>query len=419
MNPLEDSVGRTIDRTTGRDVRAVSIDAATRGLARSRRSATTMAHMAAIACLCVAAGARTLHAQGTLSGLGFGYPVGGTSTRTAATGGAFGEFDPLSPINPASLGGIQRTIVTAQTEPEFRTLRFGNVKESTTSQRVPLIMLVFPSSHGLAFSVSGTTFLDRSYTTVTTGSVLVEGNSIATNDRSDVRGSIADLRAGAGWRINSRFRVGLGGHLFTGDNLVARRRTFADTLTFGSVDDSSRVTYFGMAVSVGGEVQLAKGLAVQASFRSGGSLDSRIRDTVRTQGSVPNRAGLSLRYDGIAGSTFALGVEKNAWSQIKGLGSDLVQAHDATNLHAGAEVAGPRLRGFPIMLRAGYAKNELPFGVNSQTVKESRFTGGFGLPLARDVASVDFSIQRANRSLTGGGIKESAWMLGFGIQIRP
>lgn len=358
-------------------------------------------------------------AQGTLSGLGFGYPVGGTSTRSAATGGAFAEFDPLSPVNPASLGGFQRTLMTAQTEPEFRTLRFGNVKESTTAERVPLLMLIFPLPRNVALSLSGSTFLDRSYTTVTTGSVLVEGKSIATNDRSDVRGSIADLRAGLGWRVNSRVSVGIGGHLFTGDNLVARRRVFADTLTFGSVDDSSRVTYYGMALSVGGEFQIVKGLAVQGSYRAGGSLESRIRDTVRTQGSVPDRAGLSLRYDGIAGSTFAIGVEKAAWSQMKGLGSDLVQAHDATNIRAGAEVAGPRLRGSPVLLRVGYAKNELPFGANSQTVKESRITGGLGLPIKPDFATVDISVQRANRTMSGGAIKEGAWMLGFGLQIRP
>ncbi len=381
--------------------------------------ARPVARLLALAVAAWSVAAPAAQAQGTLSGLGFGYPVGGTSTRAAATGGAFAEFDPLSPINPASLGGIQRTIVAAQTEPEFRTLRFGTTTERTTSQRVPLIMLIFPAQRGFAVSVSGTTFLDRSYTTLTTGSVVVEGNALATSDRNDVRGSIGDLRAGLGWRINSRFKVGLGGHLFTGDNLVARSRTFADTLSFGSVSDSSRVTYFGTALSVGGEVQVVKGLALQGSYRSGGTLDSRIRDTVRTKGNVPDRAGLSLRYDGVAGSIFAVGIEKQAWSNMKGLGSDLVQSHDATNIHAGAEVAGPRLRGFPMMLRVGYAKNDLPFGVNNQTVSESRITGGFGLPVARDFASIDFSLQRANRTLRGGDVKESAWLVGVGIQIRP
>ena len=379
----------------------------------------TRAFGAAVVCGAISLPTSFAGAQGTLSGLGFGYPVGGTSTRTAATGGAFAEFDPLSPVNPAALGGFQRTLMTAQTEPEFRTLRFGNVKESTTAERVPLLMLIFPLPRNVALSLSGSTFLDRSYTTVTTGRVVVEGNSITTNDRSDVRGSIGDLRAGLGWRVNSKVSVGIGGHLFTGDNLVARRRVFADTLSFGSVDDSSHVTYYGMALSIGGELQIVKGLAVQGSYRAGGSLESRIRDTVRTQGSVPDRAGLSLRYYGIAGSTFAVGLEKVAWTQMKGLGSDLVQAHDATNLRAGAEVAGPRLRGSPVLLRVGYARNELPFGANSLTVKESRITGGLGLPIARDFASVDISVQRANRTMTGGTVKEAAWMLGFGLQIRP
>ena len=400
-------------------VRNHSESGAVRETKQRRVRGISRAFVVAAACGAMTLPVAMAGAQGTLSGLGFGYPVGGTSTRTAATGGAFAEFDPLSPVNPASLGGFQRTLMTAQTEPEFRTLRFGNVKESTTAERVPLLMLIFPLPRNVALSLSGSTFLDRSYTTVTTGSVLAEGKSIATNDRSDVRGSIADLRAGLGWRVNNRVSVGIGGHLFTGDNSVARRRVFADTLTFGSVDDSSRVTYYGMALSVGGEFQIVKGLAVQGSYRAGGSLESRIRDTVRTQGSVPDRAGLSLRYDGIAGSTFAIGVEKAAWSQMKGLGSDRVQAHDATNIRAGAEVAGPKLRGSPVLLRVGFAKNQLPFGANSQKVKESRITGGLGLPIKPDFATVDISVQRANRTMSGGAIKEGAWMLGFGLQIRP
>ena len=400
-------------------VRNHSESGAVRKTKQRRVRGISRAFVVAAACGAMTLPVAFAGAQGTLSGLGFGYPVGGTSTRTAATGGAFAEFDPLSPVNPASLGGFQRTLMTAQTEPEFRTLRFGNVKESTTAERVPLLMLIFPLPRNVALSLSGSTFLDRSYSTVTTGSVLAEGKSIATNDRSDVRGSIADLRAGLGWRVNNRVSVGIGGHLFTGDNSVARRRVFADTLTFGSVDDSSRVTYYGMALSVGGEFQIVKGLAVQGSYRAGGSLESRIRDTVRTQGSVPDRAGLSLRYDGIAGSTFAIGVEKAAWSQMKGLGSDRVQAHDATNIRAGAEVAGPKLRGSPVLLRVGFAKNQLPFGANSQKVKESRITGGLGLPIKPDFATVDISVQRANRTMSGGAIKEGAWMLGFGLQIRP
>ncbi len=374
---------------------------------------------AAVTAMLLLIGAADASAQGSLSGLGFGYPVGGTSIRAAATGGAFGEFDALSPLNPASLGGLQRTLIAAQTEPEFRTLKFGSATEKSTAERVPLLMMVFPTSTGVAFGLSATTFLDRSYTTLTTGTVIIEGQPVSVNDQTDVRGSMGDLQGAVGWRINDRFRVGFSGHLYTGDNLVARYRKFADTLAFGSVDDSSRVEYFGTAVTIGGEVQVVKGLALSGSYRAGFNLESRVRDTVKTQGKVPNRLGLSLRYDGIAGATFAVGMESQSWSRMTGLGSAQVQARDATNYHAGAELVGPKLRGYPTLVRFGYANNQLPFGVDGKTVGESRISGGLGVPIARDFATIDLSLQRAIRTLSGGSTKESAWLLGVGIQIRP
>ena len=379
----------------------------------------TRAHHLALVAAALALPLGRTGAQGTLSGLGFGYPVGGLSTRAAATGGAFGEFDAVTPRNPAALGGLARTLISAQTEPEFRTLRVGGVKESTTSQRVPLILVAFPARNRIAAALSATTFLDRSYSTATQGSVVIDGNTLQTSDRTDVRGSIGDLRAAIGWRMNDRVSLGVAGHLFTGDNLVVSSREFADTTAFGSVLDSARVTYFGRALSVGAEVQVLKGLAASASYRSGGSLESRVTDTVRTRASVPDRLGLALRYDAVPGAIFAVGIEQQRWSRMQGLGSALVQLHDATNWHAGAEVGGPRLLGALLQLRAGFAQSTLPFGTNDRTVRESRITGGFGLPLARDFAAIDFSVQRALRSLQGGASRESAWLLGVGIQIRP
>ncbi len=101
------------------------------------------------------------------------------------------------------------------------------------------------------------------------------------------------------------------------------------------------------------------------------------------------------------------------------LGSTRVESRDATDWHAGAEVGGPRMRGLPILVRAGVARNALPFGVDRKLVNETRFTGGFGLPIAREAASLDLSVQRANRTLVGSNAKESAWLFGVGIQIRP
>ncbi len=374
---------------------------------------------ASLALLAAMAAVPTASAQGSVGTQGFGYPVGGGSVRTNGTGGAFAEFDALTPTNPAALGGIGRTVISAQAEPELRTLTANGVSEKSTLQRIPLIMLIFPARHGVAVGLSATTFLDRTFSTTTTGSALIDGRAVPTADRMDVRGAINDLRAGAGWQISPRFRVGVAGHLYTGENRATRERRFADTLAFGNVLDSSRVTYYGTALSVGGEATLGKGFTALASYRRGNELNARIRDTIVSKASVPSRTGVALRYDGIVGSVFAVGVEQISWSRMASLGSATTTSTDAMNWHAGAEVAGPRFRGLPLLVRAGYARNALPFGTLGQTAKENRLSAGLGVPVAGEDATLDLSVQRANRTMSGSGFKESAWLLGIGIQIRP
>jgi hypothetical protein len=134
---------------------------------------------------------------------------------------------------------------------------------------------------------------------------------------------------------------------------------------------------------------------------------------------VPARLGGTLRYDGIPGSSFAIGFEQVKWSEMQSMASSRTTANDVTNIYGGAEVAGPRLRGIPMLVRVGYARNQLPFSNSAEIVKESRISGGLGLPVARDNATLDFSIQRANRSLSGSNAKEAAWLFGIGMQVRP
>jgi len=379
----------------------------------------TIVRRAALALVAAVLVAPTAGAQASIGTQGFGYPVGGGSVRTNGTGGAFAEFDALTPTNPAAIGGVSRTVITAQTEPELRTLTVNGVSEKSTLQRIPLIMLILPVRRGVAISLSATSFLDRTFSTTTTGSARIDGRSVPTNDQTDVRGAINDLRAGAGWQLSSRFRVGVAGHLYTGEHRATRERTFADTLAFGGVLDSSRVTFFGTALSVGGEATLGKGFTALASYRRGNELNARIRDTIVSKASVPTRTGIALRYDGIVGSVFAIGMEQIAWSGMASLGSATTTASDATNWHAGAEVAGPKFRGLPLLVRAGYARNALPFGIVGQTARENRFSAGLGVPVAGEDATLDLSAQRASRTMSGSAFKESAWLLGIGIQIRP
>lgn len=358
-------------------------------------------------------------AQGSLGTQGFGYPVSGVSIRVAGTAGALADSDPISAINPAALGGVQRIVFSAQAEPEYRTLQLNGGRERTTIQRIPLITLLLPAGHGVAGSLSMAGFLDRSFSTVTTGSAIVDGQTVPTTDRLDMRGGISDMSAALGWEINSRAKIGVAGHLFTGENVGSRERRFADTLSFGSVLDSARVRYAGTALSIGGEVRVLKSLAFSGSVRAGQTIRARIRDSVASTATIPDRIGLGMRYDGIAGTVFSVGVEHVGWSKLQSLGSNLVTAHDAMNVSAGLEVRGPAFRGYPTLFRAGYSRGELPFSTGAERVRESRIAGGFSIPIARDAASIDFSVQRAGRTLINSGVKESAYFLGVGVQIRP
>ena len=382
-------------------------------------SASLRSAMLRVALLTVAA-PTVAAAQGTLSTQGFGYPVGPFSIRSVGTGGSFGEFDAISPVNPASIAGVQRAVLTAQTEPEFRTLKVGSVSESNRIQRVPLLLAAFSLPRNFGLALSAASFLDRSFSTATTGEANLGDEVVPTNDQYDVRGSMSDMRAAVGYRVNERLSVGIGGHVIVGSNDVVFARRFVDSIRFGSVVDTSTATYQGSALSIGADYRVLRNLSVAASYRHGNSLEARAERELAGSAKVPSRLGATARYTGIPGSVFAFGLEQVNWSAMNGLGSASSNAEDALNWHAGAEVAGPSLRSVPVQFRAGYARAQLPFGVGDREVKEHRIAGGIGIPLDRNLAaSIDLSIQRVMRSVSGLDARENAWRFGLGVQIRP
>ncbi len=358
-------------------------------------------------------------AQGNLGAQGYGYPPGGASIRVGGTAGAFTEFDAVTPANPAAVAAVRRPVLAMQAEPERRTVRLGDVRERTTVQRVPLAMLVTPVRPTVSAALGYSTLLDRTSVTRSTGYAVIDGDSLATRDRSSIRGALNDLRLGIGWQVNDRVALGIGGHLYTGSNLVGLTREFADTLQFGTVVDSSRLEFAGTALSVGAEVRLRRDLAVAGSWRRGNTLEGTVGDSVVGRGRVPDRLGIALRYSGIRGSVFAAGVQQQRWSGMAGLGTPDMSVRDGLTWHAGAEVEGPRLREVPLLVRAGVARRQLPFGVRGQWVDEWHWSTGLGLPIAQDRASLDLSAQRASRRLAGGEARERAWLLGIGLQVRP
>lgn len=356
-------------------------------------------------------------AQGALSAQGFGYPTGGLSTRALGTAGATSEFDLLSSRNPAAISDITNAIVSVQGEPERRTVRIGDVTETSQLQRVPLVAAGL-RIRKVALLASGSTLLDRTFATRSVGTATVDGRQVSTTDDLESRGALTELRLGAGWSWKT-LRMGVAAVAVTGDYNVVRARSFDDSLGLGSVRDSGSIGFEGVGASVGVNWRPIRDILVGASWRLGGGLDAVRQDQSVRSANVPGRVGFGVLFDGIEGAILAASFEQVQWSDMNGLGSDDATARDATNWSLGAEFASGAIRRFPIFWRVGYAQRDLPFLLRTEPVSERTINAGVGIPLAGEAAVVDFAIQRSQRRLQSDLAQEDAWSLTAGLTIRP
>ena len=88
------------------------------------------------------------------------------------------------------------------------------------------------------------------------------------------------------------------------------------------------------------------------------------------------------------------------------------------DLGIGADLTGPRMRNMAIMVHLGGRQRDLPFLAAGASVRERQITGGVTLPFGGPRAQADLGLIRAMRS-SSGGAKENAWILSFGISVRP
>lgn len=368
-------------------------------------------------------------AQGSIGAQGFGYPTGQLSTRALGTGGALGEFDPASPLNPAAVSYFRRSALSVQYDPEFRRVSLGDVRQDATIARFPVISVGLPVRDRYAVGISASTLLDRTFTTRYETSALIGSETVTASETVEARGSIADVRLSLGAIATRWLRVGLAGHVLTGENRLVSGRAFPDTSRFGSVSDTSSVDFSGAAASVGVEVTPLRGVALAASARRGFDLRAQRGDTTIRRGSAPDRLGIGVRFDRVTGASFAVGYARTDWTRMRGLGSDSLQVNEGDELFAGVEAVGPGLGETPLLLRLGGRQRTLPFGLAGSRVRERAFSGGFGIPFVGGRAIGDLALQYAARRFADpppagsgaplGGARERAWTLSVGFVVRP
>ncbi len=389
-----------------------------------RRAARTSAGATVVAGTCLGLLGGTAAAQGSLSGQGYGYPTGQLSTRALGTGGGLAEFDPVSPLNPASLTLYGRTAFAFQYDPEFRTTTVGSAVARNTIARFPVVAIGVPFRQRFTFGFSASTFLDRSFTTTDSTATSVGDSTVSARETVESRGSISDLRLGVGAVVTRWLQVGVAVHRLTGNNRLVTGRQFYDTTNFGSITDSTTLSFTGSAFSAGALVSPVRGLSLAGSVRRGGSMRAEFGDTVVGRGTVPNRYGLGLRVDRITGATIAASYARTIWSSMNGLGSSRLDARDTHELMGGIEALGPSVGAAPVILRLGARQRTLPFAIDGAQIRETAYTGGLGLPLAGGRAVTDLTLQRALRSAVDeptalSGVRERAWTLSLGFTLRP
>ena len=379
-----------------------------------------MMHRNILAALVVATAATvSAGAQGTESAQGLGYPTGEMSTRTLGSAGAMAETDGRSPINPASLAIRPVPQLFAQYDPELRSVTSGGKTSSTTTARFPNVGATLPVSNRLVLGVNVSTFLDQSWANSRLITSQIAGEDIEPTESLRSEGAIEDIRGAIAYAVSPSVRVGLGLHGFTGSARLTARDIFTDSLRFTNLSQTTNLSYSGYAVSAGFIADLLPTLSISGSARKGGSAKMYAGDTVLTSANIPDRYSGAISFGGLAGTIFSVRASRERWTQIAPLTTQGTAAVDATDISAGLESAGPRLGGgFPILFRLGVRQRTLPFPVGTQSVKETSFGGGLGIPIAFDRVTFDAAVLRANR--TGvSSITEHAYLLSFGLQVRP
>jgi hypothetical protein len=380
----------------------------------------------------------TAQGQGAISLEGLGYPTGQFSARAEGTGGAVGDFDALSSVTPAALAGVGASALYFQYSPEFRRVTTSSGSAKTTTARFPVVAGILPMGSDWTLGLSSSTFLDRSLETSLerTQTVGAANDTVTLTERNKVLGAINDARLALAWSTNPVFRIGVGGHVFSGSNRITFSQLFPDSAKYISTSQTSTISYTGFAASVGLEFHPARAIGFAVSARKGGDLRAESGDTTLGSARLPDHYSGSVTYEGIPGAVISARVAHDAWSSLTNLSSSGIQAFDGWDTGVGIEASGPRLMNRIITVRAGARFRTLPFGypvpascpvpvgvssppctTTSEKVQETSLAAGVGVPLTRDRASLDLSFQRAARS--AADVKERGFIISFGLRVTP
>jgi hypothetical protein len=334
-------------------------------------------------------------------------------------GGAIGEVDPLSPLNPAAVGMLRKSIIMMQAEPEYREVKANAASQRSSVARFPLFLGAMPLGTRWVVMASASTLVDRTWGTSAREVQMVGVDTVGATVNQSSAGSLADVRVALSYKVREWLQLGFGGHAYTGNDVLRTIHAFDDTVRFSADTLRTALGFGGKAFSTGALAYWPQVVAIGVTYRRGGTLNTYQGTKIvpARVGSAPDHFGVSAEYLGIKGTTLGLRVARDQWSRLKGLSPTLI-VHEGLDLGAGADVMGPRFGGAQVGLRFGARSRTLPFSSSATAVRERTLSVGFGLPLASQRAELSVGALRAAR--TGPvGQSENAWTISTGFLVRP
>lgn len=357
-------------------------------------------------------------AQGTVSTQGLGYPPGQLSTAAITLGGATGEVDPYSSLNPASIGLLLTPIIFMQAEPEFRRVRINGSDQKSSVARFPMFMGSLPLGSRWALGIAASTLLDRTWATTVRDTQDLNGELAPGTLRQSSDGSITDVRLALAFAPIRWLRLGVAGHAYTGRTVLETEFAFDDSARFLRDPEQGEVSFGGNAVSVGAQGIWPRVASIGVSYRRGAGMRAYEGTNTVATARVPNRMGASLTYLGIRGTSLAVRAARDEWSNLEGLSRSL-NIHEGWDIGVGGDVSGPAIgSGSPVGLRVGYRWRTLPFSATPAEVKERTMSGGLAFPMSGGRVELSFGALYSTRSGAGAG-SENAWTFSTGFAVRP
>lgn len=352
---------------------------------------------------------------------GLGIPQAPLSARARGMGSSVGLLDGMSATNPAAITSIVGLSAGFNYFQDWRSSTTPGGTGSGSDAGLPLVTVVNRVKETpWYFSGSFGSYTDRDFGTVTFGNTTVNGQPVEFRDSLESRGGTSDLRLAVGYRPGRLFAFGLGFHFLTGSNRFFLDRTFSDSL-LAPVRQRSELAYNAIGLSLGAVYHPQQKLVMAVAIRHDGTLNVDRDSLFAYEYPLPWNLAGSAQYQLNRLTSLNVEVGYATWSSAN---ADIVAqggagAENTFRAAIGGELATNVVNPGTLPVRAGLRYAQLPFPLApGQQPSEFALAAGTGTRFAKGHGAVDLALERIWRS-ADGGFSESAWVLTFGMTLKP